>query len=135
VVLSLVLLVGSMAALEAKLPLLAATAFAREDFGAPEDMGWLHSRGNCSVGADGAWTPPTAAQVAADAVPAAGSCAAQGRYAAEDGVPCCCAAVGGGCTATGRLYYPSSCPVGIAQLAPAASLPDNNWHYPFFHVV
>lgn len=108
------------------LPIITTTEFAQSQYGAPQDLYFLHEGGECI---EGDWTPATVAQAAEipGPVPSAPACReVDGRFipAAQATEPCCATQ-----TAPAHLSYPvDSCPTGLAGFS---NEPGSNFFYPF----
>lgn len=109
------------------LPIITTTEFAQTQYGAPNDLYYLHEGGECTVGS---WTPATVAQVQEipGPVPAAPACEEDGsdppRFRPPDQAtePCCVSDVL-------HLSYPvDSCPTGLDGFS---DNPASNYFYPF----
>eukprot|EP01043_Picozoa_sp_COSAG02_P068511 COSAG02_NODE_11406_length_1730_cov_1.309013_2_plen_325_part_01 len=108
------------------LPIITATEFAQSQYGAPQDLFFLHEDGEC---VEGDWTPATVAQAAEipGPVPSAPACReVDGRFipAAQSTEPCCATQ-----TVPAHLSYPvDSCPTGLEGFSDNQA---SNFYYPY----
>lgn len=108
------------------LPIITTTEFAQSQYGAPQDLYFLHDGGEC---VEGDWTPATAAQAAEipGPVPSAPACQEiDGRFIpeAQATAPCCATQ-----TVPAHLSYPvNSCPTGLDGFSDNEA---SNFYYPF----